>query len=158
MSEDHRPAYVPKKYATYREYLDYRAEVNRRYSKTEKGRANTARQNASPSAQGRYLRYQQTEKYREAQERYRAKPETKAQQLAALRARRAAEPEKYAARTAVQIAVKKGFLVKPPECLCGSSKRIEAHHPNGYAPEHQLDVAWLCSKCHKREHGLGQPR
>jgi len=34
---------------------------------------------------------------------------------------------------------------------CGSTNRVEAHHPDYKRP---LLVVWLCSKCHGREHAI----
>ena len=48
-------------------------------------------------------------------------------------------------------AVRRGLIVKAP-CHCGST-RVEAHHPNGYEPPHDLEVEWLCSLHHKAAHG-----
>jgi hypothetical protein len=64
-----------------------------------------------------------------------------------------ANPEKFAARTAVMVAVRTGALVKPKNCtLCGDGGRIEGHHHNGYAPQFHLDVTWLCCRCHNQAH------
>jgi hypothetical protein len=54
------------------------------------------------------------------------------------------------AAQAVANAVKRGKLAKPTDCArCGpTTRRIEAHHCQGYAPEHRLHVEWLCSRCH----------
>lgn len=154
MSEDHRPAYVPKKYATYREYLDYKKVVNARYAKTEKGRANTARQNASPLAQERYARYRQTEKYRESQRRYHESAKWKETSQAGSRRAREEAPEKVAARYAIQYALAKGTIAKPVACSrCDRVvARLQAHHHLGYDQPHWLDVTWLCGVCHKAEH------
>jgi hypothetical protein len=48
-----------------------------------------------------------------------------------------------------------GRLVRPANCeRCqGQSARIDAHHHNGYAPAHILDVTWLCRSCHQTVHG-----
>jgi hypothetical protein len=54
---------------------------------------------------------------------------------------------------AVHHAVKINKLVKPAKCdACNAVKPVEAHHHLGYAPEHWLDVQWLCRKCHKQVH------
>jgi hypothetical protein len=71
--------------------------------------------------------------------------------------KRTYDPEKLTARRAVQAAVKRGDLVKPDTCSdCGEvhpSEMIDAHHHNGYALEHILDVEWLCKRCHGLKHG-----
>ena len=56
------------------------------------------------------------------------------------------EPQKIAARKAVQYAVKVGNIVRLPCCVCGCEP-AEAHHPD-YSKK--LEVAWLC----KRHHGF----
>jgi hypothetical protein len=62
---------------------------------------------------------------------------------------------KLAARNAVSIAVKKGILVKPEACSkCEAPKSphaLQGHHHHGYDKEHQLDVVWICAKCHRKE-------
>lgn len=68
-----------------------------------------------------------------------------------MRKRREANPEKKQAHEAVRRAIRKGVLVRPKACTkCGNSQmRIEAHHHKGYAKEHQLDVVFLCTSCHR---------
>lgn len=67
------------------------------------------------------------------------------------RAYRAANPEKYAARRAVQKALARGELVRQPCEVCGG--KAEAHHSDYSRP---LDVRWFCRKHHyevfHREH------
>ena len=62
--------------------------------------------------------------------------------------------EKKQAIWHVWYARKKGILVKPDSCeKCGKqSDTIHAHHYLGYAPEHRLDVQWLCVECHEKAH------
>ena len=61
--------------------------------------------------------------------------------------------KKQAARQLVCWAVKCGLLEKPDRCRrCGTEpppRRLHAHHPDYTKP---LDVIWLCSLCHGREH------
>src|ERR1700733_276343 len=60
---------------------------------------------------------------------------------------------KQRAQTAVACAVENGTLVRPARCSrCGSTKDIQAHHPDYSKP---LDVEWLCCKCHV---GVHRPR
>lgn len=63
------------------------------------------------------------------------------------------------ARSAVSHAVARGKLQRCPCSKCGTEKNVHAHHHKGYAPEHWLDVEWLCSSCHGKEHrhGAGEP-
>jgi hypothetical protein len=59
-----------------------------------------------------------------------------------------------AARKAVSRAVRSGRLVKPSACSsCGHVTpvaRLHGHHRDHRRP---LDVAWLCDRCHRAEHG-----
>lgn len=57
-------------------------------------------------------------------------------------------PKKLAARKAVTYAVKTGKLVKQPCEGCGNAL-AQAHHEDY---EKKLDVRWLCSECHGKEH------
>ena len=111
------------------------------------------RYDATPKGKAKYARYRQTQGYRDAQERYAASGGMD-RLVAYNRRHRAEHPDIYAARKAVQAAVRTGRLVKPDSCPCGA-RRVEAHHHRGYREEHQLDVVWLCSACHKRAHGKG---
>jgi hypothetical protein len=66
------------------------------------------------------------------------------------------------AHHAVKYALRVGKLVRPECCSkCGDKpfprsdglSRLQAHHHNGYAKEHRLDVVWLCAYCHRQERG-----
>lgn len=139
------------------EWKAYRSAVNRKYAHSEKGKATERRKNASPKAKERYARYRQTEGYRAAQERRRQK---ELEQTAGWRAqtehrRRVLNqsPEMVRAWQAVAWALEFGLLVRLDVCeRCGSTKRLHAHHRNGYAREHWLDVDWVCTPCHKVVH------
>lgn len=61
---------------------------------------------------------------------------------------RAENPEKYAANTAVNNAVRDGKLVKQPCEKCGATGRIHAHHDDYSKP---LEVRWLCPLHHAEE-------
>lgn len=61
----------------------------------------------------------------------------------------AANPGKRAARHAVAYALQTGRLTRKPCEECGSEKRVHAHHHDYDKP---LDVKWLCSLCHGKEH------
>jgi len=55
------------------------------------------------------------------------------------------------ANHAVERAIDTGKLVRPETCSeCGNRGDIEAHHHKGYAPEHWLDIVWLCVFCHRK--------
>jgi hypothetical protein len=59
---------------------------------------------------------------------------------------------KYKARQAVNAAVKRGQLTRPAVCnRCRETALLYGHH-HSYAPEHWLDVEWLCKRCHLRHH------
>jgi len=62
-------------------------------------------------------------------------------------------PEKVKARAKANDAVRCGKMVKKPCAVCGTTKRIEKHHPDYAKP---LEVVFLCSVHHKRAHGMGQ--
>lgn len=54
------------------------------------------------------------------------------------------------AHFAVSKAIKAGRLCKPDRCSsCRKVKRVVAHHEDY---NKQLEVIWLCRKCHVREH------
>lgn len=62
-------------------------------------------------------------------------------------------PEQVKARMKIVTARRNGSLVKPQSCSkCGNGGRIEGHHYLGYDEKHQLDVEWLCVRCHKDAH------
>ncbi len=58
--------------------------------------------------------------------------------------------EKVIARTAVMHAKKCGELIQRP-CVSCSNPNSEAHHEDYSKP---LDVIWLCSACHGRQHSI----
>lgn len=60
---------------------------------------------------------------------------------------------KRKAHYAVNSAKRAGKLNIPESCEhCESTeKKIQAHHWS-YDPEHWLDVVWLCTECHGKEH------
>lgn len=61
--------------------------------------------------------------------------------------------EKRKAQHAISNALRDGDLVRSTSCEhCGTSeKKIQGHHWS-YLPEHWLDVIWLCTSCHGKEH------
>jgi len=62
-------------------------------------------------------------------------------------------PEKRKAQVTLSNGVRDGKVIKPTYCEhCGTSERkIQGHHWS-YLPEHRLDVIWLCTYCHGKEH------
>ena len=58
-------------------------------------------------------------------------------------------PDKAKAVRTVRAAIRSGKLEKQPCVLCGSEKRIQAHHFDYESP---LSVIWLCEPCHKAVH------
>jgi hypothetical protein len=69
-----------------------------------------------------------------------------------MRRRRHEDPlfrKKEAGRLMVTLAVKSGWLVKGPCRDCGTTDKVEAHHPDYDRP---LDVIWLCPTHHLAEH------
>lgn len=55
-------------------------------------------------------------------------------------------PERYAAHTALNNAIRDGKIKKLDTCeICGNTFHIHAHHTNYSRP---LDVVWLCARCH----------
>jgi ribosomal protein S27AE len=81
---------------------------------------------------------------------YRDKKKLIAKNTKANRAWRRRNPEKVAAHYKVNWAIRTGRLVRQDCCRCGAS-RAHAHHHDYAKP---LDVMWLCSQCHRREHGF----
>ena len=84
-------------------------------------------------------------------DRKRAKgPHRKAQEADRQRRQRRDHPEKNAARCAIRRAIRNGNLVRPEVCQRCGGLAPEAHHA---AYRRQLDVDWLCFKCHRETHG-----
>jgi hypothetical protein len=137
------------------EWKAYRAEVNRRYAHSPKGKEAERRKNASPLAKERYARYRATDGYEAAQERRRLKDQARGwpNQLKHRRELRKYSPEMVNAWMAVRWAQEFGLLTKPTDCQnCGARRRLHAHHGRGYDRKHWLDVDWLCSPCHRTIH------
>lgn len=57
------------------------------------------------------------------------------------------DPVKRAARVALGNALKRGDVMKPPECqICAvANDRLHGHHEDYTRP---LDVIWVCAACH----------
>jgi hypothetical protein len=76
-------------------------------------------------------------------------PERRAQGAANAKRWRATHPEAYRAQTAVNNAVRDGRLQKGICAICNAIENVHGHHKD-YGK--QLDVVWLCAKCHLRIH------
>lgn len=60
--------------------------------------------------------------------------------------------KRHLARCAVTQAVRRGALERPKRCpRCGRKTVIHGHHHKGYDKKHELDVVWLCARCHRKE-------
>lgn len=57
--------------------------------------------------------------------------------------------EKYKAHNKVNNAIRDGKLKKENCEVCGTSKKVHAHHDDYSKP---LDVRWLCPKHHRQHH------
>lgn len=63
-------------------------------------------------------------------------------------------PHKIASQRALRYAVRVGKIKRPDTCSsCGVRCFPEGHHWS-YAKDHQLDVIWLCKKCHEETHKI----
>lgn len=88
---------------------------------------------------------------REWAKNYRRRPEVRERDrlLAEKRRKNPAEKLKFQARLAISDRISRGVIIRPKNCQkCGRTCKPEAHHHKGYAPEHRLDVLWLCGDCH----------
>lgn len=58
--------------------------------------------------------------------------------------------EKRRANKKLYYAVKTGKVIKPEKCQrCNKKDKLHGHHPDYNKP---LEVVWLCTMCHGREH------
>lgn len=63
---------------------------------------------------------------------------------------RANNPQKALAHRIMAKALRRGELRRSEACSkCGRKGKVEGHHVDYSKP---LDVVWLCSRCHHREH------
>jgi len=85
-------------------------------------------------------------KYRESEDFRNKRRDTLAKQ-------RRDHPDKAGARQALSNAVRDNRITKPKVCsACGKTDcSIQGHHWS-YLEEHWLDVVWLCTECHGKEH------
>lgn len=137
------------KYATDEEAktadLAQRREAQARYRASLKGKATANR-------------YWQTDKGRQTMERSRQNNAHKHRERdrSAYAVRVAARPDQARAQQRVNYAVSMGWITKPEACeSCGRTVRLHGHHHRGYAREAELDVLWLCPRCHTAAHREG---
>jgi recombinational DNA repair protein (RecF pathway) len=60
--------------------------------------------------------------------------------------------DKINAHSTVYQALVSGKMVKENCFICGSDKKVVAHHWNGYDKLNKLNVAWLCRQHHAEVH------
>jgi len=95
-------------------------------------------------------RYQNDPKVKERHKRYFKTTAGKASMLKARERWAEKAPEKKAANTILNNAVRDGRIKKPNCCtICGASGRIHGHHEDYTKP---LDVIWCCAHCHRQFH------
>jgi ribosomal protein S27AE len=75
-----------------------------------------------------------------------ANPERHAELARAYRAR---NREKTKAQNQLNYAIRSGRVERQACELCGTDKKVHAHHHDYTKP---LDVRWLCFRCHKASH------
>ena len=87
-----------------------------------------------------------TEKTRDRERKRNSKPERMASIGKRAKQWRVNNPEKYAAHTKLNNAVRDGKIIKPKVCdECGLPSKLHAHHEDYIKP---LEVKWLCVPCH----------
>lgn len=88
--------------------------------------------------------------YRRYEARRAQQPERKVFAATSQRLHRSRHPDRAAARRMVGNERRAGRL-RPRACeVCGSTFRVEGHHRDYARP---LEVAWLCFRHHRQEHG-----
>jgi hypothetical protein len=131
------------------------ANTTRRAKNPEKKRAHDAayyaenRERIRSRQNARYVEHR--DEILTKQRAYHRTPAGRAVQHRSAARQRAAHPEQIKARDAVNHAIAAGRLTRDPCERCGNPE-THGHHHLGYAPEHQLDVIWLCHSHHAREH------
>ena len=89
-----------------------------------------------------------------AREAYKKTDQGKARLAAGAKAWIERNPVKRAAQVKVGNAIALGKLTKQPCEVCGSTKRVNAHHDDYSKP---LEVRWLCPKHHSEWHKHNTP-
>lgn len=75
--------------------------------------------------------------------------QNKQRRAMSVRASAARYPEKRAARNELYRAILRGDVERKPCAKCATTDRVQGHHHDYSRP---LDVVWLCSACHGKEH------
>lgn len=101
------------------------------------------KRDAALNYQSNFARYQEYERKRFNT------PERKAKSRKYIRNHRLQNPEKNLARSRIAYAVRSGKLQPKPCQVCGTTEKVEAHHPDYSKP---LDVQWLCFTHHREAH------
>jgi len=136
-----------------------RAEISKRYSDSDKGRA---KKKEWVEANKEHLVEYHAQWIKDHQDRASAalakwRRENRAKYNAQYKRYRDRNKEKFSAYRKFKRALKAGILVRPIACeKCGEDKkRIDAHHHLGY--DKPLDVQWLCRQCHVDIHKISTP-
>lgn len=58
------------------------------------------------------------------------------------------ERKKATARSCIKMSIRRGKTVKGPCAVCGTTEKIEAHHPDHNKP---LEIIWLCAAHHSEQ-------
>ena len=98
---------------------------------------------------------EKVEQYREYERKRYKEPKRRASLSASYKESCKRKPGKYRSRYEISNALRSGKLIKPKNCsMCGSDKRIEAHHVDYRSP---LNIVWVCFSCHRHKiHGISK--
>lgn len=126
------------KECTKRDVRDHRSENLEKIREYDRNRPNAAKRNSS-NKERTNQKYREDAEYREG---YLLKQKRWSD----------SNPNKRKAHYKLSNAIRDGYLIKENHCSsCFSTQNIQAHHWS-YLEEHWLDVIWLCSSCHGKEH------
>jgi hypothetical protein len=95
------------------------------------------------------------EKILERNREYRQTDKAKIDKAKKVREYNLGNPQKYKAHNAVNNCIRDGKLPRTKTLICSICNEKQAehyHHPNGYEPEHWLDVIPVCNICHNNLH------
>lgn len=110
----------------------------------------------TPAGREQYRRYGVSERNKALMR----SPEGRARNRKHSAKNRAENPQKWAARNAVNVAIRRGKLKRPEECpRCGIRGKaadgrplVQFHHTRGYGQKNWFVGEWCCTKCHGKEH------